>query len=103
MAHPGVSATGLVVDREGIGASPAVRAVAPWVMRVVFQSAAAGAKPILYAATGAAPGSYTGPRWLRESRGPVGPARLSILAQDPTLASRLWQVSQDLSGVEYHW
>ena len=103
MAHPGVSATGLVVDREGIGASPVVRAVAPWVMRVVFQSAAAGAKPVLYAATGAAPGSYTGPRWLRESRGPVGPAQLSILAQDPTLASRLWQVSLDLSGVEYHW
>jgi NAD(P)-dependent dehydrogenase (short-subunit alcohol dehydrogenase family) len=103
MAHPGISATGLAVDREGMGSNPFVRVMAPWVMKVVFQSAAAGARPVLYAATAAAPGSYTGPRWLRESRGPVGPARLSILAQDPTLASRLWQVSQDLSGVEYHW
>ena len=103
MAHPGISATGLAVDREGMGANPVIRVVAPWVMKAIFQSAAAGAKPILYAASGAAPGSYTGPRWLRESRGPVGPARLSVLAQDPTLASRLWQVSQDLSGVEYHW
>ena len=103
MAHPGISATGLAVDREGMGSNPVVRALAPWVMKALFQSAAAGARPVLYAATSAAAGSYTGPRWLKESRGPVGPARLSILAQDPTLASRLWQVSQDLSGVEYHW
>jgi len=103
MAHPGVSATGLAVDPEGMGSNPVVRAMAPWVMKALFQSAAAGAKPVLYAATAAAAGSYTGPRWLKESRGPIGPARLSILAQDPTLASRLWQVSQDLSGVEYHW
>jgi NAD(P)-dependent dehydrogenase (short-subunit alcohol dehydrogenase family) len=103
MAHPGISATGLAVDREGMGSNPVVRVMAPWMMKAVFQSAAAGARPVLYAATAAAPGSYTGPRWLKESRGPVGPARLSILAQDPTLALRLWQVSQDLSGVEYHW
>jgi len=103
MAHPGISATGLAVDPEGMGANPVVRLLAPWVMRVVFQSAASGARPVLYAATEAAPGSYTGPRWLRESRGPVGPARLSALAQDSGLSSRLWQVSQDLSGVEYRW
>jgi NAD(P)-dependent dehydrogenase (short-subunit alcohol dehydrogenase family) len=103
MAHPGVSATGLIVDRQGMGARPLVRAVAPWVTRVILQSAAAGARPVLYAAAVAAPGSYTGPRWLRESRGPVGPARLSTFAQDPALAARLWQVSQDLSGIEYGW
>jgi NAD(P)-dependent dehydrogenase (short-subunit alcohol dehydrogenase family) len=103
MSHPGVSATGLVGNRQGMGANPVVRFAAPGVMRVVFQSAAAGANPTLYAATAATPGSYTGPRWLREMRGPVGPARLSALAQDQELASRLWQVSQDLSGVEYPW
>jgi len=103
MAHPGVSATGLFVDPQGMGANRLVRVAAPWVMRVIFQSAAAGAKPSLYAAAVAEPGSYTGPQWLAESRGPVGTARLSTLAQDPALASRLWQVSQDLSGVEYRW
>ena len=103
MAHPGISATGLVVDRQGMGANPVVRVTAPWVMRAIFQSAAAGAKPTLYAAFEAAPGSYTGPRWLRESRGPVGPARLSALAQDHELASLLWAVSQDLTGVECRW
>ncbi len=103
MAHPGISATGLVVDRQGLGANAVIRVAAPWVMRAILQSAAAGARPTLYAATSAAPGSYTGPRWLGESRGPVGPARLSTLAQDPALASRLWQVSQERSGVEYTW
>ena len=103
MSHPGISATGLVVNRQGMGANPLVRTAAPGVMRVLFQSAAAGANPSLYAATEAAPGSYTGPRRLLESRGPVGPARLSALAQDQELASRLWQVSQDLTGVEFRW
>ncbi len=103
MAHPGVSATGLVVDRQGMGASRVVRFAAPWVMRAIFQSATAGARPTLYAVAEAEPGSYTGPSWLRESRGPVGPARLSALAQDHGLASRLWAVSQDLTGVEYCW
>lgn len=103
MAHPGISATALVVDRQGMGANAVIRLAAPWLMRVILQPAAAGARPTLYAADAAAPGSYTGPRWLGESRGPVGPARLSTLAQDPALASRLWQVSQDLSGVEYSW
>ena len=103
MCHPGVSATGLVTNPQGMGANPVVRLAAPWVMKVFLQSAAAGANPTLYAATVAAPGSYTGPTWLREMRGPVGPARLSVLAQDQELASRLWQVSQDLTGIEYHW
>ena len=102
MAHPGVCATGLAVDPQGLGSYRAVRLLAPLVMRVAFQSAAAGARPSLYASV-AEPGSYTGPQWLRESRGPVGPARWSALAKDHLLAARLWQVSQDLTGVEYSW
>lgn len=103
MCHPGVSATGLATSLQGMGANPVVRLAAPWVMRALFQSAAAGANPTLYAATAAAAGTYAGPQRLRETRGPVGPARRSVLAQDQELASRLWQVSQDLTGVEYHW
>ena len=103
MAHPGVSATGLATSPQGMGANPVVRLAAPWVMRVIFQSAAAGANPSLYAASAATPGSYTGPTWLRETRGPVGPARLSALAKDPELAAQLWELSEDLTGVEYRW
>jgi NAD(P)-dependent dehydrogenase (short-subunit alcohol dehydrogenase family) len=53
--------------------------------------------------TAAHPGSYTGPRWLRESRGPAGPAEVGALARDEVLAGKLWQVSEDLTGVRYDW
>jgi NAD(P)-dependent dehydrogenase (short-subunit alcohol dehydrogenase family) len=102
-AHPGLAATGLVADREGLGRSPAVRLIAPLAVRVVTQSAVAGAGPVLYAATEAEPGSYSGPQRLRESRGPVGPARMAPLARDEDLAHRLWRLSEDLTGLHYPW
>jgi NAD(P)-dependent dehydrogenase (short-subunit alcohol dehydrogenase family) len=102
-AHPGVSATGLVADREGMGASPLLRVVAPPFLKIFTQSAAAGARATLYAATEAAPGSYTGPQWFGETRGPIGPAKLSSYAQDEKLARRLWQVSEELTGFRYDW
>jgi NAD(P)-dependent dehydrogenase (short-subunit alcohol dehydrogenase family) len=99
-AHPGVSATELVADPNGIGSRRIVRLAAPYVMPLLFQSAAAGANPTLYAATAAAPGSYTGPQWLRETRGPIGPAKLSRYAQDDELALKLWELSELRTGVE---
>jgi hypothetical protein len=69
------------------------------VMPVLFQSAAAGAHPTLYAATAAEPGSYTGPQWLRETRGPVGPARLGRFARNDELALQLWELSEQQTGV----
>lgn len=102
-AHPGISATGLVADPNGMGANRLVRLTAPYFMPVLFQSAAKGANPTLYAATTAEPGSYTGPQRFREQRGPVGPARLSRAARDEELGRRLWQLSEDLTGVRYPW
>jgi len=102
-AHPGVSATNLVTSEQGLGSIPGVKQVAPLFLRLLFQSAKAGAEPTLYAATEATPGSYTGPQSLRESRGPVGPAKVGRLARDETLAGTLWQVSEDLTGVRYDW
>jgi NAD(P)-dependent dehydrogenase (short-subunit alcohol dehydrogenase family) len=102
-AHPGLSATGLFRDTEGLGANLVIRLVGTPVMRVVAQSAAAGALPTLYAATCAAPGSYTGPQHLGETRGDIGPARLSEHAADARLARRLWGVSEDLTGFRYLW
>jgi NAD(P)-dependent dehydrogenase (short-subunit alcohol dehydrogenase family) len=102
-AHPGLCATGLVADREGMGANRVVRAVGPAFVRAFTQSAAAGARSTLYAATVAEPGSYTGPQRFGETRGPVGPARLSSLASDEALARRLWAVSVELTGFRYPW
>jgi NAD(P)-dependent dehydrogenase (short-subunit alcohol dehydrogenase family) len=102
-AHPGVSATGLVGDPQGMGANRFIRLVAPPVLRIVLQSATAGARAVLYAATEAEPGSYTGPGRFGESRGPIGSARLSAVTQDEKLARRLWQVSEDITGFHYPW
>jgi NAD(P)-dependent dehydrogenase (short-subunit alcohol dehydrogenase family) len=100
-AHPGISATGLVADPNGMGANRLVRAAAPFVMPVIFQSASAGANPTLYAATAGEPGSYTGPQWLRETRGPVGPARRSRFARDAELSLKLWELSELRTGVTF--
>jgi len=102
-AHPGVSATGLVTSEQGLGSVPGVRLLAPAVLRVLFQSAAAGANPTLYAVAEGGPASYTGPQRLRESRGPIGPARLSRYARDEALAGKLWDLSRDLTGVDFSW
>ena len=98
-AHPGVSATNLVGSPDGMGANPLVRRVAPYVLPVLLQSAAAGANPTLYAATAAAPGSYTGPQHLRETRGPVGPAKLSRHARNDDLARRAVDLGLRQTGV----
>jgi NAD(P)-dependent dehydrogenase (short-subunit alcohol dehydrogenase family) len=102
-AHPGVAATNLVASEQGLGSIPGVRHLAPFFMPVLFQSARAGAEPVLYAAAVAGPGTYSGPQRLRESRGPAGRAKLSRPARDVGLAEKLWAFSEELTGVGYPW
>ncbi|WP_408667862.1 oxidoreductase [Jatrophihabitans sp.] len=102
-AHPGVSRTNLMLNPDGMGAKPLARVVRNTVGQLMFQSAAAGAQPTLYAASVAAPGSYSGPQWPGGMRGPAGPAQPSRTAQDPQLAAQLWDLSEELTGVRYQW
>jgi len=102
-AHPGVSKTNLMLTPEGMGARGRARLMRNTVGQLVFQSAAAGAEPVLYAATMAAPGSYSGPQWPGGMRGPAGPARPSWAARNPALAAELWRASEELTGVRYDW
>jgi NAD(P)-dependent dehydrogenase (short-subunit alcohol dehydrogenase family) len=92
-AHPGVAATNLVASRDGMGAVAPIRWTAPIWTKIIFQSALNGARPVMYAATVAEPGSYTGNTWLGEWRGPVGAAKLSRWAKDDALAAELWELS----------
>lgn len=98
-AHPGVAVTNLVASRDGMGSRWVVRTLAPPVMRLLLPGSEGGAEAVLYAATVAAPGSYTGPQGPGEVRGRVGPAKLSRLATDEDLARRLWTLSEELTGV----
>ncbi len=100
-AHPGVSATNLVGSSDGMGANPIIRKTAPFFMPVIFQSSAAGANPTLWAATYGEPGSYVGPQWLMESRGKLGEAKLSRHARNDDLARRLWELSEEKTGVRF--
>jgi NAD(P)-dependent dehydrogenase (short-subunit alcohol dehydrogenase family) len=70
---------------------------------LIAQSAAMGALPSLYAA--AAPqvqgGGYYGPGGMKELRGYPAPAASSEQARDAQLAAKLWQRSEELTGVRY--
>ena len=99
-AHPGVAATGLVASPDGLGANPLMRPVGKYLLPLFFASARSAATPSLYAAVVAEPGSYTGPQWMSEWRGPVGPAKLPRLARDEALAAKLWDLSVEKTGVD---
>ena len=68
-----------------------------------FMKPPQGALPTLRAATdpAAAGGSYWGPASLGEMMGPPVRARISNRAQDQTVATRLWEVSEKLTGVTF--
>lgn len=67
----------------------------------LFQPAAQGALPTLYAATApqATPGAYYGPDKFNETRGYPTLAQLPSQAHDAAVAARLWEVSEQLTSV----
>ena len=73
------------------------------IVRVFSQQPPEGALPSLYAAT--APdvrgGEYFGPSGFAGCLGPPGRARSSPRANDATAARRLWEVSEQLTGVSF--
>ncbi|WP_338665371.1 SDR family oxidoreductase [Pararoseomonas sp. SCSIO 73927] len=92
-SHPGLSRTNLQA-----GHGPFRRA-----LRVLFQPAAQGALPTLYAATApeARGGGYYGPNGFLEARGAVGAAEVPAAAADGGAAARLWTISEALSGARF--
>ncbi|MGW2213181.1 oxidoreductase [Streptomyces sp. NPDC001781] len=98
-AHPGLSPTGL-----WDGDAPAVlRPVVAAGMRWLAQPPRAAALPSLRAATDpqVPPGAYLGPARRFGSRGAPVPARSSRGARDVTAQARLWELSEELTGVRY--
>lgn len=100
-SHPGVSNTNLFVSPDGMGANRLIAAVGKPLMGLLFPGPESGAESTLYAATEASSGSYTGPQKLAETRGAIGAAKQSKAAQDEDLAARLWEISEELTGVRY--
>lgn len=98
-AHPGVSRTQLLYNTPGGHPMRRLRG-ALWFL---FQPVAQGALPTLYAATAreAVGGGYYGPDRMGETRGHPAVARIPPAALDQGGAARLWDVSEDLTGVRF--
>lgn len=97
-AHPGWSATSIVSN----GFGPSMKSqVGNFLFRLAGQSVDEGAKPILFAALDptADPALYYGPANLGETRGPVAPARMMPQATDAAVAARLFDRSEQLTGL----
>ena len=103
VCHPGYAATNLQLrgpEAEG----SRLRALAMRAANaLVAQSAGKGALPMLYAAT--SPdidgGEYVGPGGLANMRGYPTVQESSPASHDEADARRLWEVSEDLTGVTY--
>ncbi|HEX5938890.1 MAG TPA: oxidoreductase [Dehalococcoidia bacterium] len=98
-AHPGYAATNLQVA----AAPNPDRLFMAFSNRVFAQSAEMGALPLLYAATAAniEAGSYIGPDGFREMRGYPQVVQARPTAYDEDAARRLWQISEELTGVSF--
>ncbi|MCP1471858.1 NAD(P)-dependent dehydrogenase (short-subunit alcohol dehydrogenase family) [Sphingobium sp. OAS761] len=99
-AHPGVARTELLHNGPGrFSIHRMVRDLLPF----LFQPVAQGALPTLFAATAseAEPAGYYGPNRLGETRGYPVAARIPPQALDEEVAARLWEVSEQLAGVQF--
>jgi NAD(P)-dependent dehydrogenase (short-subunit alcohol dehydrogenase family) len=92
-AHPGWTATNL---QRHVG-------LIDFLNRFFAQGSRAGSWPTLYAAT--APdvkgSDYFGPNWLYEMRGHPKKVESNDKSHDEAVAARLWDVSEELTGVTF--
>ena len=104
VCHPGYADTNL--QRRGPEmAGSRLRLLGMKAANAVFgQSAEQGALPLLYAATSPdiEGGEYVGPGGLLGMRGSPELQESAEQARDEASARRLWEVSEELTGVEYH-
>ncbi len=102
-AHPGWSATQIVHNGPGAKAPGLRERIMQAGFNALGQSAADGARPLLYAALdpGARGGGYYGPCCWGETRGHPTPSRIMPQARVAADQARLWQMSEQLTGVTY--
>ena len=100
-AHPGASTTDLIFNGAGVETMPT--RFKTTLVKLIGHPPAAGALPTLFAATSpdATLVGYYGPSGLFELKGPVGPSVISPKVKDVVLARRLWEVSEELTGVSW--
>jgi protochlorophyllide reductase len=97
-AHPGLARTNLQPTSVAANGSQLER-LAYRLMGPLFQSAAQGALPQLFALTApeAQPGGHYGPSELGGMKGWPKAVPMAKAALDPAQGARLWQVSEELT------
>jgi NAD(P)-dependent dehydrogenase (short-subunit alcohol dehydrogenase family) len=97
-AHPGYAATNLQFHSQ----RRSMDLLSMLGNRVLAQDEDGGALPTLYAAVADIPGdSFAGPGGFMEQRGAPRLVGRSTAAKDTDVARRLWEVSEELTGVRF--
>ena len=99
LAHPGVVATNL----QSTGPTGLTKVVMQLGSRLVAQTADMGALPLLYAAThpDVEGGQFIGPDARNGTKGYPTLVEPLEAARDREVGKRLWEISEDLSGVHF--
>jgi NAD(P)-dependent dehydrogenase (short-subunit alcohol dehydrogenase family) len=98
-AHPGLVSSHLISNGSSFGP---LSKIADAVYAIVSQSPAQGAWPLLMAATADLPGgTYVGPSGLAETQGAPHVVRSSKLSHDRAAQQRLWEISEQTTGITY--
>ncbi|MBX3010775.1 MAG: SDR family oxidoreductase [Caldilineaceae bacterium] len=102
-AHPGYSATNLQSVGPTMEGSFLGRLGMILGNRLLAQSAANGALPLLYAAVAPAVNGcdYIGPMGFQGMRGAPGKVKSNAASYDEASAARLWTISVEFTGVDY--
>jgi NAD(P)-dependent dehydrogenase (short-subunit alcohol dehydrogenase family) len=103
IVHPGYSDTNLQYVAADLTGDTNRKKAIGWLNRIIAQDASMGALPTLAAATIADlhGGAFVGPDGLIEMRGHPRLTRARSIAYDQQLASNLWQVSEELTGLRW--
>ena len=105
--HPGVAQTSIGANRRQLGQYRLGDHIVSGILKVVMpylgQPAAQGALPTLYAASSplAKGGGFYGPQGFGEMKGPPGPAVIKPAGQDMAAAKRLWEITEELTGIRF--
>jgi NAD(P)-dependent dehydrogenase (short-subunit alcohol dehydrogenase family) len=103
--HPGYAATNLQASGPGMDGS----AISKWMMKaanfLIAQSQEMGALPTLFAAVAPQVNGcdYIGPTGMRGMRGYPEKVMSNNKSYDEAIAKQLWVISEELTGVVYHF
>ncbi|MBS2937862.1 SDR family oxidoreductase [Nocardioides sp. J2M5] len=105
VAHPGVAPTSLLAARPELGRSAdttGVRVIRWLSARGLLVGTVESARlPALLAATAGDDGGFYGPQWPGSAGGPPGAQSLWRPLRSSDEAARLWEVSEELTGVTF--